>query len=51
MVLTFFLGQHHQHNWAFVSHAFGRGLEAPYVCVKKEFGGPNRPHDADDAGS
>ena len=33
--------------------AFCRGLEASYVCacVKREVGGPNRPHDAHDAGS
>ena len=50
-----FLGQHHQqHNWAFVSHfwppqhiwGFG-GVLKPHMCgVKREFGDPNRPHDA-----
>ena len=49
------LGQHHQHTWAFVSH-FGHlgsgGVLKPHMCgVKREIGGPNRPHDAHDAGS
>ena len=55
------LCQHHQHNWAFVSHVwpifgppqhisgFG-GVLKPHMCgVKREIGGPNRPHDAHDA--
>ena len=54
-----FFGQHHQQNWAFVSHfwpprhtySFG-GVLKPHMCgVTKEIGGPNRPHDAHDAGS
>ena len=53
-----FLGKHHQHNWAFVSHIWppqhnqGLGMVLkPHICgVKKEIRGPNRPHDAHDAG-
>ena len=47
-----FLGQHHQHNWAFVSRFWPGRVLKPHMCgVKKEIGGPNRPHDAHDAGS
>ena len=47
-----FSGQHHEHDWAFVCQylnipgGFG-GVLGPHMCgVKKEIGGPNKPHDA-----
>ena len=48
-------GQHHQHNWADVSHFWTPQipgvLDGCWMCGVKEMRGPNRPHDAHDAGS
>ena len=54
-------GQHHQHNWADISHFWTpqvpRVLDGcwnrhmSHMCGVKEIRGPNRPHDAHDAGS